>query len=119
MDRELQLVIWSAILDYVINDIDEFNSIYSLCPVLIKEEAECKRLELIFRLMHHQVNVDELLEEDEIKKGQQAFVKRLIYAALVFFVLVIVKVLISAVADSSGSKILECAECFLEGKCDS
>lgn len=57
-------------------------------------------------------------KEDEIKKGQQAFVKRLIYAAIVFFVLVIVKVLISAVADSSGSKILECAECFLEGKCD-
>lgn len=74
MDRELQLVIWSAILDYVINDKDEFASIYSLCPVLIKEEAECKRLELIFRLMHHQVNVDELLEEDEIKKDADSLI---------------------------------------------
>ena len=57
-------------------------------------------------------------KEDEIKKGQQIFVKRLIYAALVFFVFVIVKVLISAVADTTGSSVLECAECFIADKCD-
>jgi hypothetical protein len=57
-------------------------------------------------------------KEEEIKKGQQIFVKRLIYAAVVFFVFAIVKVLISAVADTTGSSILECAECFIEGKCD-
>ncbi len=74
LDRELQLVIWLAILDYAINDVEEFNSIYSLCPVLIKEEPKCKRLELIFRLMHDQVNIDELLENDEIKGDQESLI---------------------------------------------
>ena len=57
-------------------------------------------------------------KEDEIKKGQQMFVKRLISAALVFFVFVIVKVIISFVADSSNTSIIECAQCFIENKCD-
>ena len=57
-------------------------------------------------------------KEEDIKKGQQMFIKRLVYAAVVFFVFVIVKVLISAVADTTGSSIIECAECFIEGKCD-
>ena len=74
LDRELQLVIWPAILDYVINDVDEFNSLYSLCPVLIKEDPKCKRLELIFRLMHRQVNIEELLEDDEIKKDTESLI---------------------------------------------
>jgi len=57
-------------------------------------------------------------KEDDIKKGQQMFVKRLISAALVFFVFVIVKVVISFVADGTGLKIMECAQCFIENKCD-
>jgi len=57
-------------------------------------------------------------KEDEIKKGQQMFVKRLISAALVFFVFAIIKLLISFVADSSTNPILECAECFLENDCN-
>lgn len=58
-------------------------------------------------------------KEDEIKKGQQIFIKRLISAALIFFVFVIVKVVISLVADGSGVNIMECAECFISNKCDS
>lgn len=57
-------------------------------------------------------------KEDEIKKGQQIFIKRLIAAAIVFFTFVIVKFVISLVADASGNAILECAECFLENKCN-
>ena len=57
-------------------------------------------------------------KEDEIKKGQQMLVKRLIYAGLVFFVFAIVKVVISLSAESSQSYILECAECFIKNKCD-
>ena len=57
-------------------------------------------------------------KEDEIKKGQQMFIKRLISAALVFFVFVIVKVVISFVADSSDSSIMDCAQCFIENKCN-
>ena len=57
-------------------------------------------------------------KEDEIKKSQQMFVKRLIVAALVFFAFVIVKVVISFAADSTGTNIMECAECFIENSCD-
>lgn len=57
-------------------------------------------------------------KEDEIKKGQKLFIKRLISAALVFFVFVIVKFLISIVADNTSSDIIDCAECFIEKKCD-
>ncbi len=53
-------------------------------------------------------------KEDEIKKGQQTFVKRLIVAVIVFFVIAIVKFVISAVA-GSDSDIMKCANCFLEG----
>ena len=54
-------------------------------------------------------------KEDEIKKGQQIFIKRLITAALVFFVVLIVKLVISLVADDKGTGIIECASCFLNG----
>lgn len=55
-------------------------------------------------------------KEDEIKKGQQMFIKRLIAAALIFFVISIVQLLISFVADSSEKEgIMSCASCFLNG----
>lgn len=57
-------------------------------------------------------------KEDEIKKGQQMFVKRLIAAALIFFVFVIVKVVVSFVADGDSVAIMECAECFINNNCD-
>lgn len=53
-------------------------------------------------------------KEDEIKKSQMTFVKRLIAGALVFFVFVIVKMLVSFVADDS-TNIINCANCFLNG----
>ena len=53
-------------------------------------------------------------KEDEIKKNQMTFVKRLIAAVLVFFVFVIVKFIISFVADDSKS-IMNCADCFING----
>lgn len=52
-------------------------------------------------------------KEDEIKKGQNLFVKRLIAAALVFFVISIVQLLISFVAGDEG--IMTCANCFING----
>ena len=58
-------------------------------------------------------------KEDEIKKGQQILIKRCITAVIIFFVIVIVKLLVSLVADSeSDSKnIIECFNCFLVEKC--
>ena len=55
---------------------------------------------------------------DEIKKGHQILIKRVIAAGLVFFVFVIIKFFISIVADSTSSKIVECTECFINNKCD-
>lgn len=55
-------------------------------------------------------------KDDEIKKNQMTFVKRLIAAAIVFFVFLIVKLLVSFVADSGDSKnILDCVDCFING----
>ena len=56
-------------------------------------------------------------KEDEMKKGQQLFVKRLISGALVFFVFIIVQLIISFVADSEKTNIMTCAECFINGDC--
>ena len=42
-------------------------------------------------------------KEDEIKKGQQLFVKRLSAAAVLFFVITIVTLLVNLVADDSAT----------------
>lgn len=52
-------------------------------------------------------------KEEEIKKGQQTFIKRLIAGVLVFFVLSFVKILISLVGDSNKSKIIDCTSCLI------
>lgn len=57
-------------------------------------------------------------KEDEMKKGQQMFIKRLIAAALIFFVFVIVKVVVSFVVEGDSTRIMECAECFINNNCD-
>lgn len=57
-------------------------------------------------------------KEEELKKAQKLFIKRLISGALVFFVFVAVRLVISLVADNSGKngidRIMDCAECFIE-----
>lgn len=53
-------------------------------------------------------------KEEEIKKGQAMFIKRLVYAAIIFFVIIIVKFLISIVANATDSdNISDCIDCFL------
>lgn len=53
-------------------------------------------------------------KEDEIKKGQNIFIKRLITAAIIFFVISIVQLIISFVA-SDEAGIMTCANCFING----
>mgnify|MGYP003302517947 CR=1 FL=1 len=53
-------------------------------------------------------------KEDEIKKSQQLFLKRLLSAALVFFVVMIVQVVFNLVAKKE-EKIWECISCFVNG----
>ena len=42
-------------------------------------------------------------KEDEIKKGQQTFIKRLIAAILVFFITTIVKLVVNLFSDDNGN----------------
>ncbi len=59
-------------------------------------------------------------KEDEIKKGQHTFIKRIIAAAIVFFVFAVVKFVVSIAADSTDSPtMMDCIECFIKNKCDS
>ena len=53
-------------------------------------------------------------KEDEIKKGQQTFFKRLIAAAIVFFVFIIVKLLINLLAGDDGKGIIDCLDAILK-----
>lgn len=55
-------------------------------------------------------------KEDEMKKGQGIFIKRLISAAIIFFVVSIVQLIISFVADDA--EIMNCANCFINGADD-
>lgn len=57
-------------------------------------------------------------KEDEMKKGQQMFIKRLVVAAVIFFVVAIVKFLISVVADTNETNIVDCIDCFVSNDCD-
>ena len=55
-------------------------------------------------------------KEDEIKKGQQVFLKRLIAGALVFFVVAIVKLIISMFGSAnSDGNLMSCVNCFVKG----
>lgn len=57
-------------------------------------------------------------KEDEIKKGQKLFVKRLVMGALIFFVIVAVKFIVSFVADATTTNnISKCIDCFLRDDC--
>ena len=56
-------------------------------------------------------------KEEEIKKGQQIFIKRLILAAMIFFVVVISKFFISLIADTDKTNIVECIDCFVSNDC--
>lgn len=58
-------------------------------------------------------------KDDEIKKGRQIFVKRLIAGAMVFFIVVAVKLIVSVVSNNSNNNthIVECIDCFISNKC--
>ncbi|MBR6690843.1 MAG: hypothetical protein IKL65_05875 [Bacilli bacterium] len=56
-------------------------------------------------------------KEDEMKKGQKIFVKRLVLGAIIFFVVIVVKFLISIVADTNVSNIVDCIDCFVSNEC--
>jgi len=50
-------------------------------------------------------------KEDEIKKGQQMFIKRLVTAAIVFLVFFVVQLVMGLVAPEEG--VMSCARCLI------
>lgn len=54
-------------------------------------------------------------KEDEIKKGQQTFIKRVIAALIVFFVVYLVQTLIRF-ASGNDTDVINCFNCFVNGK---
>ena len=53
-------------------------------------------------------------KEDEIKKGQQTFIKRAIAAVIVFFVIQIVQIIVRFVS-GNDSTIANCFNCYING----
>ena len=58
-------------------------------------------------------------KEDEIKKGQQTFVKRLIAAVIVFLVVFVVEIAIGLVAPrDSNENVWGCFNCLVNNECN-
>lgn len=52
-------------------------------------------------------------KEDEIKKGRDSLVKRLVTGFLVFLVVMLVKFFVSIITPGSSSAVMGCVDCFL------
>ena len=57
-------------------------------------------------------------KDEDIKKGQQKFIRRLIVAVIIFFVVVIVKFITSIVAGLNSDSAIDCIDCFISLDCD-
>lgn len=57
-------------------------------------------------------------KEDEIKKGQQTFIKRIIAAVIVFFVFQLTQIIFGFVAGEDSPTVTRCLNCFINGKVD-
>lgn len=56
-------------------------------------------------------------KEEEIKKGQQTFIKRAITAVIVFFVIQLVQIVVRFVS-ANDNDIAQCFNCFIYGKAE-
>ncbi len=59
-------------------------------------------------------------KDDEIKKGREAFVKRIIGASIVFVIVLIVKLFVSAMSTGNrddANRIIGCIDCFVNNEC--
>ena len=55
-------------------------------------------------------------KEEEIKKGQSLFIKKLIAAILVFLVVFIVQFVVKFIAPDDQQSVTKCIDCFVNGK---
>ena len=59
-------------------------------------------------------------KEDDIKKGQQSLIKRVITGACIFLIVIAVKFLVSIVDESADNQanMISCINCFISGECN-
>lgn len=55
-------------------------------------------------------------KEDEIKKGQQTFIKRIVAAVIVFFVFQLTQIIFRFVSGKDSGTIVHCLNCFVNGE---
>lgn len=58
-------------------------------------------------------------KEDDIKKGRQVLIRRLIAGACIFLIVVVVKVLVTIVDENQENQgnMISCINCFISGEC--
>lgn len=81
LDKEIQENIWCYTLNYVLADEGEFNYIYSMCPISIKETWQCKQIETLFELMYNKIDADKALDNEELKRDEGKLVQILLSAS--------------------------------------
>ena len=59
-------------------------------------------------------------KEDEMKKGREAFVKRIVGSVIIFLIVLIVKLFVGAISRDSQNRarIVDCIDCFISNDCD-
>ena len=91
---------FSGMIPYVVSII--INVIKFIVPVLL----------VIFGMIDFLKSVT-ASKEDEIKKGRQTFINRLIAAVIVFFVVQIVQLVVKFAAGKNSDSIVGCFDCFI------
>lgn len=58
-------------------------------------------------------------KEDEIKKGRDSLVKRLVIGIIIFLIVMLVKLFVNIInGGNDSSKIIGCIDCFVSNDCD-
>ena len=86
-----------------------YNSIMVLVPVIL---IIMGTVDLVKGIMSQ--------KEDEMKKGRETFIKRIVGAVIIFLLVLIVKIFVGAVSrDGKNSvRIVNCIDCFVSNSCD-
>lgn len=56
-------------------------------------------------------------KEDDIKKGKDNLIKRIITAVIIFLIVMIVKLVTGVLAKDNGADIVDCIDCFISADC--
>ncbi len=58
-------------------------------------------------------------KDDEIKKGQRMFIKRLVTGVIIFLIVAFTKFIVGLVAEDNTRNVSSCIDCFINGECRS